>query len=961
MRDLSSLQQPKMEYRTRNYWGWLENITPEETVWQIDQMYNAGLGGYVMHARGGLTMPYAGQQWMDSVRAMVRRGQELGMVTIVDDEHGWPSGFGAGKVNGKGEAYQLKYLLCEELDAQSVQNDPCTLGLWTKDYAFVADASLLPGDTKLIRVYKKIDKYYVDNMDPKVVDAFIEASYEDYWENLNRSFEGVYGIFSDEPQTARYATPWSDILPDLYQNKYHTDLLPELVKLFYPVSGCEKLRVELYGLMQQCFTENYAGKLQKWCESHGAAFTGHTCLEDDMVGQLRCAIDTMPFYENMTVPGIDWLCRIPLSNLTILQLTSAAQQVGKKRVLCEMFGCAGWNVSLEEMKWIAQWQAALGINDHLQHLGLYSLRGSRKREYPASLHYQQPWFPKYRPYNDYFARVSQLLCESTLETDLLVIHPMRAAWARYDGSDHSCDEIQNMILTLLNDLLQLSLSPHLGSEALMEKHGRVEGKELVIGQCRYKTVLLPPMDTLSANTVRLLAEFAANGGRLVCAHRLPHMVDGVETKVDLPCEYIDLTRDALKKAFPSPVCVENGTNLPVYIARWNWDDQKFLYLTNNDLHTAADVAVKAEGCWYEYDPLTNTLAAQPTDLARIHLEGAQAMILFAGEDAPVKAAEAPYAHSLTLDGKWALTSATANALTLDHCCLSFDGKIWEEEAYILDIQKRLLTESLNRDVYLRFTFRSQAAMDMLLLVENPEKCRITVNGHVISSVSTGWRVDKCLETLPISCVEGENEIIVQRLFTNSDRVYFVKNNDIHEAEANRVTVETELEAIYLWGDFAVRNLAEETDAARRTTATLGDFVLAPLPGEVCLARLEKDGFPFFAGTITADKTFSLEKKPARARLRFARPDAIVTAVYVNGEKVQDFCWAPYEADITDLLRDGENTVRVEVTNSCRNLFGPHYSRDGENYGVGPFSYSKEVPQKHFVRFGVESGMIIDFE
>ena len=32
-------------------------------------------------------------------------------------------------------------------------------------------------------------------------------------------------------------------------------------------------------------------------------------LDTAMEPQLRCALDTMPFYENMTVPGIDWLCR----------------------------------------------------------------------------------------------------------------------------------------------------------------------------------------------------------------------------------------------------------------------------------------------------------------------------------------------------------------------------------------------------------------------------------------------------------------------------------------------------------------------------------------------------------------------------------------------------------------------------------------------------------------------------
>ena len=956
MPDISSLQFPETEYRTRNYWGWLENITPEEAVWQIDRMYEAGLGGYVMHARGGLTIPYAGDQWMDSVKAMIRRGRELGMVTVIDDEHGWPSGFGAGKVNGLGPEYQLKYLLCEELPAGDVRPDSCTLGLWTREFEPVPDPAFFPPDTPVIRVYKKIDPYYVDNMDPKVVDAFIKASYQDYLTKLG-SFEGVYAIFSDEPQTARYATPWSDILPELYEKEYGAPLLPQLVKVFYPAPGCEKLRVELYSLMQRCFAENYAGKLRDWCEERGVVFTGHTCIEEHLVGQLRCSLGTMPFYENMTVPGVDWLTRSRVSPLNTLQLTSAAQQTGKKRVLCEMFGCAGWNVSLEEMKWIAQQQAVFGINDHLQHLGLYSLRGSRKREYPASLHYQQPWFSKYRPYNDYFARVCKLLSESEPETDLLVIHPMQSVWAQYDGRLESCDDIQARTDGLLSGLLRLQLHPHLGDETLLARHGRVEGDTLAVGKRRYRAVLLPALTSLSASTLALLREYAAGGGRIVCAGELPRMLDGVPTEIQLPCEYISPDAESLRRAFPAPVRAVPDCDL--YLTRWSWKGQKFLYIVNNDLDGPADFRLEAPGYWYEYDPEANALSETPTDTGRVHLDGAQALILFEGPAAPIPAPRPAPVRELYLDGSWRLAASTENALTLDRCRLSFDGENWEEEAYILDIQRRLLTESRNRDVYLRFTFVSEMAADLLLLAEDPEKCGFSLNGEPVSHRPAGWRVDKCLEALPIRCRAGENELILRRAFTNPERVYFVKNHPMHEAESNRVTVETELEAVYLWGDFAVYSGAPAVSGPRRTAALPGPFRLAPLPDALPADSLEQHGFPFFAGTVTLKKTFTLPAV-SRAKLSFSRPDAIVTGVTVNGEKVRDFCWAPYAADITPFLRPGENEIALELTNSCRNLFGPHYSREGESYAVSPNSYGQEVPHKQFVRFGIH-GLRIEYE
>ena len=945
MRDVcKALAKPEMEYRPRNYWGWLENITPEETRWQIDRMAEAGLGGYVAHARGGLTMPYAGQQWMESVRAMIDQGRSHGMISIIDDEHGWPSGFGAGKVNGKGEKYQLKYLK-SELAEPSAPQKPHTLGIW-------------PRGEKELRVYAEVDPYYVDNMDPDVVDAFIEASYEDYNRQVGSEFGagGLYGIFSDEPQTARYATPWSDTLPQLFEKEYGYPLLPELYKVFENAPGCEKLRCQLYSLMARCFAENYAGRLYRWCEAHGLAFTGHTCLEEHLGAQLRCSAATMPFYENMTVPGIDWLTLAPLSNLAILQLTSVAAQTGKKRVLCEMFGCAGWSITPEQMKWLAQWQHALGINDQLQHLGLYSLRGSRKREYPASIFYQQPWFRKLGTYNDYFARISKLVAESRQITDVLVLHPMRTAWAAYDGTEGSADAVTDEITALLDRCLSVGVCPHLGDETILARHGRAVGAQLEVGACRYSKVVLPRLTTMDTSTYRLLQEYTAAGGALYVTGGLPSMLDGVPAAVQLPCTLIEDDAETLRSVLGGALTVHSSNGL-VYAVRWNWRGQEFWYVTNNDPDAPAECRLEWQGggALYEYDPAENRLSDTPAGLAHIRLEGGQALLLFLGEKTDAAGAEKPvYQNSLRLDSGWKLHAITPNALTLDTCRRSFDGVEYGGEEYILDIQKKLLRGGEDRDVWLKFRFASTIAAGVHLLVEDPEKCRITVNGEVLTAQPEGWRVDKCLQALPICVKEGENEIVIARRFENDPYVYYVKNNHIHEAEANRVTVDTELESIYLWGDFSVRAEVLDAAAPNRTVSVKREFTLCPPAFRVDISHLETGGLLFFAGEAVLKNTFTVPEA-CTGLLRFARPDAGMTEVSINGVR-KSFGWAPYEMTVP--LQAGENTLRITLTNSCRNLFGPHYHPDHDSHAVHPGAFGRETPDMRFVRFGIEGGVEI---
>ena len=105
-----SLRNPPKKYRPHPFWSWNERLNTESTREQIGLMDEAGLGGFFMHARGGLETPYMGEEWMDNIRAGIEEGKKRGMYAWGYDENGWPSGFSDGKVNALGEEYQQKYL-----------------------------------------------------------------------------------------------------------------------------------------------------------------------------------------------------------------------------------------------------------------------------------------------------------------------------------------------------------------------------------------------------------------------------------------------------------------------------------------------------------------------------------------------------------------------------------------------------------------------------------------------------------------------------------------------------------------------------------------------------------------------------------------------------------------------------------------------------------------------------------
>ena len=107
------LKNPPSMYRPVPFWSWNTKLDTEETKWQINEMKNVGMGGFFMHARGGLTTEYLGKEWMDNVKTSVNEAEKLDMHAWGYDENGWPSGFGSDAVNGLGIEYQQKYLRME--------------------------------------------------------------------------------------------------------------------------------------------------------------------------------------------------------------------------------------------------------------------------------------------------------------------------------------------------------------------------------------------------------------------------------------------------------------------------------------------------------------------------------------------------------------------------------------------------------------------------------------------------------------------------------------------------------------------------------------------------------------------------------------------------------------------------------------------------------------------------------
>lgn len=508
------LEHPANRYRPIPFWSWNDRLDPEELRRQVREMHRAGLGGFFMHARGGLQTAYLSPEWMACVNACIDEAVRLGIEAWLYDENGWPSGFGNGAVNGLGVAYQQKYLRWEYSEAAECGREN-TIAWYTPDGELLGRE--LPRDTvgKVLRCYYEINPYYVDNLDRKVVAEFLRVTHRFYADHIPpHLLKHLKGIFTDEPQLSRHGIVWSPVLEEEYRRAYRRELLEELPLLFLGSAASDAVRIRFWKLVARLFRDSFMKQVSAWCEEHGWLLTGHHLLEESCQSQLSANGSIMAQYPYYHIPGMDHLCRTAPGEVAMVQLVSAAMQAGRRQILTESFALTGWNFNFSGMCWMFQQQLACGINLLCQHLESYSLRGMRKRDYPGSSFIHQPWWEDYATVNDYFARAGMLLAEGDALTEVLVIHPQSTAWTLYTGDDReeSIAFYSRKLEELTHALHALQISHHYADEIIAAETGALEGNRIRIGKCHYSLAIVPCLTNLSVEILTLLRGFTAAGG-----------------------------------------------------------------------------------------------------------------------------------------------------------------------------------------------------------------------------------------------------------------------------------------------------------------------------------------------------------------------------------------------------------------------------------------------------------------
>jgi len=875
------------KYRPIPFWSWNEKLDIEETRRQIQQMDKAGIGGFFMHARGGLQTEYMGKEWFENVEASIAAAKECDMRPWAYDENGWPSGFGNGLVTGLGVAFQQKYL-CMETACEHGETAIAKCG----EHYF----------------YYEVNPYYVDVLDKDVIATFIEIVYQPYYEKFGTSIEG---FFTDEPQISKNGKiPWSFVFEVEYEKRYSEKIVECLEQLFLPVGNYKKTRVKFWSMVTELFSESYFKQIYNWCQERGLKLTGHLLMEESLYSQLFTNGACMPHYEYMHIPGMDWLGREIKDCLTARQVSSVAEQLGKESVLSETYALCGHNVSFSELKGIYEWQMVRGINLLCQHLQGYSIRGMRKRDYPPAMYIQQPWWDEYDKFVEAVSRIGMILREGRHEVEVLVLHPQTTAWTLFDGDkNEGLGALNDRFLQVTKALEEKHIEFHYGDEMIMQRHAKVEAGKLVIGNQRYSYVVNPGCEVLLDSTEVLLEEFKQAGGIL-------------------------LSDESDMEALSQNVVV----NQPgiTYTKRCFEDCVVHYFVNSSDKRIEADVKVRGKqldiysGEWLEFH---GTHSFEPW--------GSLVVAVSKKHTGTKEACEMVQPNIIKPEGMFELKECTLNTLTLDKCDYYFDGELQEKDGYVLNICERANTLGRLVQIHQEYCVQMDYIPNELYLVcETPEKFSVLVNGIKVDAKDEGYFVDKSFRKINISqfVKEGENQITFDCLFFQSPDIYEnIEKAKVTEVERNKLVYDMEIEAAYLLGDFSVRTDGTWTELEHTGMRYEGSFVIDRPKEKLEVTHIEKQGYPFFAGEMVLEGEILVEgEEPI---LEFNRKGVNVVKVEING--MEKTMLTDNQLPLKEFGVSGRTKVKFTLINNLRNLLGPHHLEIGEDYAARPASFYKE--------------------
>ncbi|KAE8447014.1 hypothetical protein EG329_011148 [Mollisiaceae sp. DMI_Dod_QoI] len=593
------------------------------------------------------------------------------------------------------------------------------------------------------------------------------------------------------------------------------------------------------------------------------------------------------------------------------------------------------------------------------------MAGEGKRDYPACIGYQSPWFKEYGYIETHFARVGVAMTRGKPVTRVAVVHPIESYWLAF-GPNGSGDELGRRdqgFGDLTNWLLHALIDFDFISESLLPSQtpSKPRGKGLQVGHCEYDVVIVPNLRTIRSTTLKVLRDFAKRGGKVITAGSAPELVDA-QFPDTLPVIHQSSSVfwseqaiiSALEEHREIRITTDQDRLAETLLHQIRQDgDERFVFICNTDRNNAYQTTIHLKGIWKveKLDTLSGDESILPSShnggwtTSPYRFEGCASLLL---RLYPTKHTVPPHITISITDLETirtivpmnleSIALTEPNVLMLDYAQYKLNQDEWSSPTELLRIDN-ILRSRLNIPrkgmawkqpwavpkserkplgfVKLRFKFHSDITLTegTKLALEDPETTSITANGLFIphegantprNNTENYW-VDESIRTLdlpPKIITKGENTIELSFPFG----------------------ILTNIERIYLLGDFGV-DLNGEGGRPNLTSLNLS---------RLSWGDITKQLLPFYVGNIIYQCSFTnpTSDNSAQAPLastatlhvpNFSSP--VLTVHSTSSKKLGTIALQPHTLSL-DQLAPGKSKISITAFGNRYNSFGHIHLRDG---------------------------------
>ena len=922
---------PPAEYRPMPFWFWNTRLKEDELLGQVREMHAKGCGGFFIHARFGLETEYLGDEWFRLIARTCDLSRELGMEVWLYDEESFPSGLMGGRITSEVSARskfvdltersvtgpgQMRLKLPDGGEDRAFAIPTEDIGRWPEGRIDLAEHISgreliwnVPEGRWTVMVFSRCTLasehivFGVDYTDAAAMERFFSETLDPYAARLGEYFGNpIKGIFTDEPTLL----PWHHDA-SWYQEREHRrvifwnaqveaglqarglDPTAVLASLFYPVPSGPELRAAYWEVVRGLYEATFFQPYRAWCDAHGLEFTGHLLLEEGLYNNTLFQADPTRMLRHMHRPGADHLgigaehsyggghLHVVPTNLQGLKLVCDTAHIsGARRVMTESFGCGGWQMTLQHMKQIVDWQWALGFNFLCPHAVFGSIEGFRKTDAPPCPLHNTIW-DHYRQLTDYAGRLSYVLSQGEPKAKVALVYPLEQFQREFRvGQDEDrarviSDTFDHLCVALMRLHYDFEIVPRWALQEAAAGEGHLQ-----VGPHRcYETVIWPfadPDDDLwrrLSGQVRCFDVDESMGsnlgavidalGRLLYAHRPPDV----------------------------DVRVEGSVYGGIYALQRAMEEGVVYYLANvGEEAVQATVTVPGRGPWEAWDCETGACCGVAGEVdgglsvLQLSFDAGQTRLLV-----PATAPAAPptavvRTREVRLPTTWDFELLGPNMLPIASMQLTHEthggGQTWR---YLAAFKAHYVPWDLGL-MFDDIEYRDAAMRDLDLTVRVNQK-----QWHFQALEPYRWPE---LKWLPIAGAarEGDNELeIVIR----------------HRAWQDEPKVLTVLPALV--GSFGLDGSVLRRPPVRAQIGPWSDF-----------------GLSFYSGSAAYHAEVAMPEDWEGDDAVLELDDvAQIVEVFINGELAGERCWAPWRLPVGHLLHPGKNGLTLTVTNTIANF------------------------------------------